>query len=64
MLSSLKLKLLPLNDCDEYGFDEGRSRRSPHAGHGGGRMAARGDENSIIDSLRYCSVISLGYPEL
>jgi len=27
----------------------GKSFRLPHAGHGGGRIAARGDENSMLD---------------
>lgn len=50
MLSSLKLKLLAPTVCDWYMLlDAGRSRRLPHGGHGGGCMAARGDENSIMD---------------
>lgn len=51
MLSSLKLKLLELNVCDEYiDLEAGRSRRLPQGGHGGGCIAARGEENSIIDN--------------
>jgi hypothetical protein len=50
MLSSLKLKLLDPTVCDWYMLlDADRSRRLPHGGHGGGCMAARGDENSIMD---------------
>ena len=64
MLNSLKLKLLLLNDWFEYmALDAGRSRRMPHAGHGGGCIAARGDENSIIDIynvLRWSSRWSCG----
>lgn len=30
-------------------LDAGRSRRLPHGGHGGGCMAARGEEYSIMD---------------
>lgn len=50
MLNSLKLKLLGPTVCDWYmDLDAGRSRRLPHGGHGGGCMAAKGDENSIMD---------------
>ena len=50
MLSSLKLNVLDPTVCELYMLLEaGRSRRLPHGGHGGGCIAARGDENSIMD---------------
>ena len=49
MLSSLKLNVLDPTVCDWYMLlDADKSRRLPHGGHGGGCMAARGDENSIM----------------
>lgn len=58
MLNSLKLKLLDPTVCDWYmALDAGRSRRWPHGGHGGGCMAARGEENSIIDMVTDMSIV-------
>lgn len=52
MLMSLKLKLVEPNVWPaNSGFDGGRSRlypQGPGPGTGGGRMAARGDDISIL----------------
>lgn len=50
MLKSLKLKFLEPNVCDaKSGLEGGRSRRYPHGpGRGGGCMAARGDDISMV----------------
>jgi hypothetical protein len=50
MLRSRKLKLLGPRLCaPNSGLDEGRSRRYPHGpGTGGGRMAARGEDISMV----------------
>jgi len=49
MLISRKLNVLGARAAPEYMVREaGRSRRDAQVGNGGGCMAARGDENSIM----------------
>lgn len=58
MLRSRKSKVFDAKfELGNMNLDVGKSRRAPHAGIDGGCMAARGDENSIIDAVGNVCII-------